>query len=629
MGPRTHLHCKSLPIRLATGLSAVLFLILFGVSHASAAKVLYVVGSTDLNKGELQVKQRLESKGHTVVVCKAADLTSAGVTGKNLVLVSDSVVSIRLGPKLRNVEVPVVCCEAYQYDDLGMTGVYGKTEEQQEVKIVLAQHELSRGVKQGLVGVGSSDIIMGWGVPGPLGIKVAQLVNSTTKYTIFAYEAGVQMHGLYAPARRVGFFMTTSAPGFMTDAGWTLFDDAVIWALGKETVQCGSGFTRRMKVVNNSSDTMWMIETPPGGSKPTVAAQWDWWKNNYGEKLRLAKGSTINFCVPDKGAPGGNFRFYTGCDANGNNCIVGSPAGDLSGVNTLFEPTFGCSPSLDTTKCAFNPSADAVKHPHCKDNPNMANCGAIGPGDNFDISAVDGYTVPMLLQAVGTNCNRATTDASMLDLGSCPSETKDTLYSTLAAQEAVILKGVSLLTKNTRGLRACASPCKWFSSTTLGSPKNPVRTPPDGCNSASYYCCGGKCASGDHRCPGCSGADCLVGPKGNSSYPVDKTNFVRQMYAMGYYGYTWAYGDSIGDQGCDWGTKITLTLSPNGGTPSKQNKWKYDGKACIVSASGTYASLFDCQTHNMKYKFVTKDAMCTVSPTGTLTYEQCKAKMDW
>lgn len=618
-----------LPIRLATGLFAVLFLILFGVSHALAAKVLFVAGSTDLNKGELLVKQRFQSKGLTVVVVKATDVTSASATGMNLIFLSDSVVSIKLGSKLRNAEVPLICCEAYQNDDLGMTSTYGKTEEQQNIKVVISQSELAKGVKPGVVEVAHSDIIMAWGVPGPLSIKVAQMVNAPTKYAIFAYEAGVRMPGLYAPARRVGFFMTSGAPSVLTDAGWTLFDDAVTWALGRETIKCGSGFTRRMTLVNNSSDAMWMIETPPKGKKATVEAQWDWWKNTYGEKLRLAKGSTISFCIPDKGAPGGNFRFFTGCDANGNNCIVGSPSGDLAGVNTLFEPTFGCKPGLDKTKCAFNPSAAPADHPHCNENPNMANCGPIGPGDNFDISAVDGYTVPLFLSAQGTNCNRATTDASMLDLGSCPAETKDTLYSTNPSQEAVIKKGVSLLTKNAQGMRACASPCKWFSSTTLGNPKNPVRTPPDGCNSASYYCCGGKCSSGDHRCPGCSGADCLVGPKGDKSYPVDKTHFVRQMYAMGYYGYTWAYGDSIGDQGCDWGAKIKVTLSPNGGTPYKQNKWKFNGKTCSVSASGTYPSLFECQKHNMKYKYVSKDDMCTVSPTGTLTYDQCQAKMSW
>jgi len=75
-------------------------------------------------------------------------------------------------------------------------------------------------------------------------------------------------------------------------------------------------------------------------------------------------------------------------------CMLGAAAGDLAGINSLFEPTFGCDPTLPASECAFNPAAGAPDWPQCQSDPNIAHCPPIAPSDNFDISAVDGYTMP-------------------------------------------------------------------------------------------------------------------------------------------------------------------------------------------------------------------------------------------
>jgi len=333
------------------------------------------------------------------------------------------------------------------------------------------------------------------------------------------------------------------------------------------------GFSKRLTIHNNCAVDAWLIETPPGSpTQPAVRGQWNWWKSKNGEQMKMTAGETKHFEVPDKGAPGGNFRVYMGCDASSpTNCIIGAASGDFAGINTLFEPTFGCKPGTPSGQCAFNPSSPASTYPNCAGDPTAANCGPIASQDNYDISAVDGYTIPMKIDVAGTGCNRQTTDASMLLLAKCPAETGKTVYSSLAAQETVIEQGVSLLNKDGSGnYKSCTSPGHWFAATQLGTPSNPVLTPPDGCNSGSYYSCGGNCTSSQPpRCPSCGKAQCEIGPKFDGTYAIENTNWVKTLKSWGYKGYTWAFDDGEGLQQCDWGAQIKLTLCPAGGTPYK------------------------------------------------------------
>jgi hypothetical protein len=78
---------------------------------------------------------------------------------------------------------------------------------------------------------------MGWGVPGENAIAVAGLSSDPHKCIIFAYDAGAEMPGLIAPARRVGLFLFRNTANSFTSEGWALFDSAVDWSISStETV---------------------------------------------------------------------------------------------------------------------------------------------------------------------------------------------------------------------------------------------------------------------------------------------------------------------------------------------------------------------------------------------------------
>ena len=83
----------------------------------------------------------------------------------------------------------------------------------------------------GTVQVTNSNTTFGWGKPNANSIKIAALTGDATKITDCGYDNGVVMPGLTAPARRVGFFYTSSSSS-LTYEGGLLFDNAIRWAGG-------------------------------------------------------------------------------------------------------------------------------------------------------------------------------------------------------------------------------------------------------------------------------------------------------------------------------------------------------------------------------------------------------------
>ncbi len=372
--------------------------------------------------------------------------------------------------------------------------------------------------------------------------------------------------------------------------------------------------------------------------------------------FQIPAGQRQSLCVPDKGAPSGNFRFFMGCPTlRADNdpftlegCVIGAAQGDAAAINTLFEPSFGCVPPLTGAQCAFNAAENTGD---CQSNPSATTCGPLTATDFFDISAVDGYTFPMRIDVVppdGGRCDSSAKDASMLDLASCPTETADTFFSTDTDQQGKIAGGVSLLTQDDKYLKSCVAPYKWFGSTQLGAPRNTTLTnaacSPGTCNSASYYaghgCDNTTCLSNGPclYCPGGSGPQQKVGPKQNGTLAIQNTNFVQRLRALGYTGYTWQYDDGIGGQACTAGAQMTLTLCPAGGSRQPYRKdqlWKASSTTGECTADGvgtadgqsTFASLFDCQRATMQYTCIDRTStdpfklpvgIWAADPTATL-----------
>jgi beta-glucanase (GH16 family) len=139
----------------------------------------------------------------------------------------------------------------------------------------------------------------------------------------------------------------------------------------------------RLKVNNGcGGQTMWLqwLGSPTGGTL------------NAANHVAIASGGSMTLNIPDSGLAGLRVWPSYGCDGSGNNCTIGASGGPASAgftcpagigcappVDTKFEGTFGCIPPLTGTQCQQNPSAPG---------------SALGAGDWWDSSFVDGFTVP-------------------------------------------------------------------------------------------------------------------------------------------------------------------------------------------------------------------------------------------
>ena len=225
-----------------TGIGVILVLFVFSVSFAFGADVLLVVGEKnlaagkkELRAGDLAIKNHLVNRGFEVAVKEDAIVKTEDASGMDLVLLSESAWSSKVGTKFRDVPVAVICSEPWLFSHLGMTGEkkkvdYGRKSHQRKILIINPHHPLCAACSKE-VRVCSKSFFMGWGVPGKNAIAVAGLTKDPLKCTIFAYDTGVAMPGLVAPAKRVGLFLFRDTANDFTAEGWSLFDAAVDWSI--------------------------------------------------------------------------------------------------------------------------------------------------------------------------------------------------------------------------------------------------------------------------------------------------------------------------------------------------------------------------------------------------------------
>jgi hypothetical protein len=119
---------------------AVALISLLITSALPASDILLVYGAGKFNRGDHRISSHLLKTGYSVIVRSDNAVSLADAEGKDLVILSDSVDSAKVGTMFRDAQVPVLCSEHQQLDDLGMTlpspgADYGRAEPQKTIRI--------------------------------------------------------------------------------------------------------------------------------------------------------------------------------------------------------------------------------------------------------------------------------------------------------------------------------------------------------------------------------------------------------------------------------------------------------------------------------------------------------------
>ncbi len=179
------------------------------------------------------ISARLESAGFAVTAVAEAALDASDLTDSALVVISSSsagpVLAARLSAiNLRDAAIPVVNCESLAFAPLAMTTRQGVGRKIAELIVEQPSHPLAAG-RSGKVRIATVPIAANWALPASGAIGVVKL-KTPRLYAVFAYERGMPMAGVSAPARRVSCFLDPKRPEPLTEAAWDLFDAAVRWA---------------------------------------------------------------------------------------------------------------------------------------------------------------------------------------------------------------------------------------------------------------------------------------------------------------------------------------------------------------------------------------------------------------
>ncbi len=201
--------------------------------QAVARDVLLVVGDSDFPEpGDARLQAMLAVYGFTVRL--ASDEDAVALAGVDLVVLSESAVSVVLSDRYRTVAVPVVTLERAAFSEMGMTGDsnwvdHGVTTATQ-LTIQMQGHPMAAGLT-GTVTVVNEAASMGWGSPPAGAERVATLAGLPDRVAIFGYPRGAAMVVGTAAARRVGCFVANDAALKLNDNGLRLLLAAIDWAL--------------------------------------------------------------------------------------------------------------------------------------------------------------------------------------------------------------------------------------------------------------------------------------------------------------------------------------------------------------------------------------------------------------
>ncbi len=305
---------------------------------------------------------------------------------------------------------------------------------------------------------------------------------------------------------------------------------------------CPTCTHKRLKIVNGCGQPMWVFYQT--GFQGGVL--------NAPNRHRLGGlGSFIEYDIPDKGLAGVRFWPGMGCDATGNNCLIGASGGPASdgftcpamigcapAVDSKFEGTFGCISPIASGQCQQNPSAPP---------------GTPLPRDDFwDTSMVDGYTLPLRLVVRGTcplgnpgGPPGGVIDCSTLRFSDCP-QNED--LSTNGQFPALGNQNLLLRHPNTNQIVGCYSPVAKLTFVHWQSlPRPPffgtTFAPTD--PQARMYAC---------PTPPVSVEQCRTGP-------VINTDFVNLIHNRCNNTYAYAYDDVAGLSRCPAATNVSYEVT--------------------------------------------------------------------
>ncbi len=196
------------------------------------------------------VYARLQTLGFNITIEDETDDQPEDAYGKDLIVVSSTILSANVGTTFRDSQIPFLTWESYLWDDMFMSSAtsFGTTPNSTEIQIVNAEHPMASGLANGVHTFLTGNEGMRFVESNRLNSN-AQIIqtqeNDTSHVLTFGYESQVEMDGgILAPARRAGTFYQDDTFNLLNATGLQNFDDIIDWLMSGVISQFEDNFQR-------------------------------------------------------------------------------------------------------------------------------------------------------------------------------------------------------------------------------------------------------------------------------------------------------------------------------------------------------------------------------------------------
>lgn len=210
-----------------------------GAGGKSGGKVLMIAGAMPLLGVDLQIHDVLAARNLDVQDIRETAVTPADAQGKQLIIVSYSVLSTDFkAADFADVPVPLIVLDHNLLPPLGMTTAEGHGYQDNVTQITLTANNspLNAGLPAGDVTIYSRIGEVFWGTPSANALIAATVKGDPSRPVTFGYPTGAMMAGRAAPAKRLQLFVAVHAPppnpdAFLSADGLALVDAGIAWSL--------------------------------------------------------------------------------------------------------------------------------------------------------------------------------------------------------------------------------------------------------------------------------------------------------------------------------------------------------------------------------------------------------------
>ena len=212
-----------------------LILVLIFASWSTAETIIVISADDPPGAPDQALIDHVAALGFDVEPHSSAEAQPVDVSGAIAVVIGEALSSGSMSDFYRDVAIPLVICESYIFDEMKFSPdgtAYNGTDDM-SIVIVDPAHPIAGGLT-GTVEIASQvgQIVSSPDMQGDVHVIANTAISGEA--CIATYETGgLDMEGVPVPARRVSVFVHENNTLALTDAGWELFERAVLWAAAK------------------------------------------------------------------------------------------------------------------------------------------------------------------------------------------------------------------------------------------------------------------------------------------------------------------------------------------------------------------------------------------------------------